>query len=189
MLVESLVRAYNVYFERDAQHRTILWFDGKGEWEGLLPHLRARLPLLIYQGSLLELRYHLVERPPNERAVVYLPFEKLHLTRRGEAEYMRPFIYTSKVFDDSIESVLRDQGIELPASHAKMRDIRPHLPALAVASLGKGRAFWKGLEPGGRQRPLQPDGLARGPLPPRAWPLAPVTCGPRHPQAVVDAAR
>ncbi|MFW6082929.1 MAG: hypothetical protein ACOC8C_02635 [Chloroflexota bacterium] len=146
MLVESLVRAYNTYFERDAQRRTILWFDAKREWEGLLPHLRARLPLLVYQGSLLQLRYQLVERSLNERAVVYLPFEKLQLTRRGEAEYVRPFIYTSKVFSDSIEAVLRDEGVELPESHAKMRQIRPHLPALAVASVGKGRAFWKGLD-------------------------------------------
>ncbi len=146
MLIKTLTQAFNTYFERSGDHHTILWFDPKREWEGLLPHLRARLPLLVYQGSLLELRYQLVERSPDERAVVYLPFEKLQLTRRGEAEYMRPFIYTSKVFDDSIESVLRDQGIELPASHAKMRDIRPHLPALAVASLGKGRAFWKGLD-------------------------------------------
>jgi hypothetical protein len=132
MLVESLVRGCNDYFERDAQHHTILWFDGKVEWEGLLPHLQDRLPLLVYQGSLLELRYQLVERSPDERAVVYLPFEKLQLTRRGEAEHMRPFIYTSKVFDDSIESVLLDQGIELPTLHAKMRFPTPYTGTAAA---------------------------------------------------------
>jgi hypothetical protein len=146
MLIESLIQEFNVYFEHDAQHRTILWFDAQHEWEGLLANLRGRLPLLAYEGSLLQLRYQLVERRPNERAVAYLPLEKLQLTRRGKAEYMRPFIYTAKVFDDSIETVLRDQGIEVPESHAKMRHIRPHLPALAVASVGKGRAFWKGLD-------------------------------------------
>ena len=145
MLIEWLIQEFNAYFENHAQHRTVLWFDPKSEWEGLLPHLKPHLPLLVYEGSLLHLRYQLVERSPHDRAVVYLPFEKLQLTRRGDAEYMRPFIYTSKVFADSIETVLRDQGIELPASHAKMRHIRPHLPALAVASVGKGRAFWKGL--------------------------------------------
>jgi len=146
MLIESLIQEFDAYFERDAQHCTILWFDPKREWEGLLSHLKLHLPLLVYEGSLLELRYQLVERSLNECAVVYLPFEKLQLTTRGEAEYIRPFIYTAKVFDDSIETVLRDQGVELPESHTKMRHIRPHLPALAVASVGKGRAIWKGLD-------------------------------------------
>jgi len=146
MLIEILVQKFNTYFEQNPDHDTILWFDPKREWEGLLPHLRSRLPLLIYQGSLLHLRYRLVERPPGQRYVVYLPFESLQRTRRGAAEYVRPFIYTSKVFDDSIETVLRDQGVELPEGYGKMRDIRPHLPALAVASIGKGRAFWKGLD-------------------------------------------
>jgi len=146
MLIRAILDEFSTYFARSSDKDTILWFDPKREWEGLLPYLKPHLPLLVYEGSLLHLRYQLVERSPHDRAVVYLPFEKLQLTRRGDAEYMRPFIYTSKVFADSIETVLRDQGIELPASHAKMRHIRPHLPALAVASVGKGRAFWKGLD-------------------------------------------
>jgi hypothetical protein len=77
MLIQSLIQEFNVYFERDAQPCTILWFDPEREWEGLLSHLQLHLPLLIYHGSLLELRHQLVERSPNERAVVYLPFEKL----------------------------------------------------------------------------------------------------------------
>jgi hypothetical protein len=89
MLIQSLIQEFNVYFERDAQPCTILWFDPKREWEGLLSHLQLHLPLLIYHGSLLELRHQLVERSPNERAVVYLPFEKLQLTRRGEADLQR----------------------------------------------------------------------------------------------------
>jgi hypothetical protein len=146
MLVGIVTERLNTYFERSSDNDTILWFDAKGEWERLLPYLKPHLPLLVYEGSLLQLRYQLVERSPHDQAVVYLPFEKLELTRRGEAEYMRPFIYTAKVFEDSIEAVLRDEGVELPESLVKMREIRPHLPALAVASVGKGRAFWKGLD-------------------------------------------
>ncbi|MFW6082845.1 MAG: hypothetical protein ACOC8C_02185, partial [Chloroflexota bacterium] len=146
MLIRAILDQFNSHFERSSDNDTILWFDPKRQWEGLLRYLRPHLPLLVYGRSLLELRYQLVHRSPDERSVVYLPFEKLKLTRRGEAEYVRPFIYTAKVFDDSIEAVLRDEGIELPESHAKMRQIRPHLPALAVASVGKGRAFWKGLD-------------------------------------------
>jgi hypothetical protein len=89
MLIQSLIQEFNVYFERDAQPCTILWFDPELEWEGLLSHLQLHLPLLIYHGSQLELRHQLVERSPNERAVVYLPFEKLQLTRRGEADLQR----------------------------------------------------------------------------------------------------
>jgi hypothetical protein len=146
MLVEAIADKFNTYFKQSADHNTVLWFDPEREWEGLLPYLRPHLPMLEFEGSLLHLRYQLVERSQDQRYVVYLPFEALQSTRRGEAEYLRPLIYTSKVFDDPIETVLHDQGVNFPQGYGKMREIRPHLPALAVASVGKGQAFWDALE-------------------------------------------
>ena len=145
MLIDILFQEFNTYFDRDTDHDTILWFDPKREWEPLLPYLEPRLPLLVYEDSLLHLRYQLVNRTPGETYVVYLPFETLLPTRRGEAEYLRPLLYTAKVFDASIEEVLRDQGVELPDTRKTLREIRPHLSALAAASVDKGRAFWQGL--------------------------------------------
>ena len=146
MLIQTIVEEFNTYFEQSPDHYIILWFDPQREWEGLLPHLRPHLPLLIFEGSQLHLRHQLVSRSPDERFVVYLPFKPIKsAAERGEAEYMRPFVYTSKIFDATIEAVLRDQSIALPDAPGAMRPIRPLLPALAVVSVGKGRAFWEGI--------------------------------------------
>lgn len=146
MLIQTIVDKFNAYFEQTPEHDTILWFDPRREWEGLLPYLKPHLPLLIFEGSQLHLRYQLVSRSPGQRFVVYLPFKPIKsAAERGEAEYMRPLVYTSKIFDATIEAVLRDQSVALPDAPGAMRPIRPLLPALAVASVGKGRAFWEGI--------------------------------------------
>jgi hypothetical protein len=146
MLTKALVDEFTTYFERDPNHNTILWFDPQREWEGLLPHLPSDLPLLIFDGSQLEIRHRLASRVSGERFVVYLPLDPgPSLSKRGAAEYLRPFFYTARRFDDSIEMVLRRVGATLPADRSVMRQIRPLLPALAVASIGKGDAFWAGI--------------------------------------------
>ncbi len=146
MLVKAIADKFNAYYEQSPDHDTILWFDPQREWEGLLPYLQPHLPLLIFEGSQLHLRYQLVSRSPGQRFVVYLPFKSIKsAAERGEAEYMRPFVYTSRIFDATIEAILRDQGVALPDAPGAMRSLRPLLPALAVASVGKGRAFWEGV--------------------------------------------
>jgi len=139
MLVQAILREFDSYFNQNPDHDTILWFDPQGEWRGLLPYLAAQLPLLIFEGSQLRLRYELARRQPGERAVVYLPMTQ------EEARYLRPYFYTSKCFQATIEQVLREAGVHLPADPALLRQLRPLLPALAVASVGKGRAFWDGI--------------------------------------------
>ena len=112
MLIESITREFKAYFESDLQHDTILWFDPHRGWEGLLPYLQPHLPLLVFEGSQLELRYRLAEREPGQRYVVYLPFSRLgSQVRPGGAEYLRPFLYTAKVFDESIEAFLRHPAL------------------------------------------------------------------------------
>ncbi|MBN1450021.1 MAG: PglZ domain-containing protein [Anaerolineales bacterium] len=137
MLVEHLVDRFRTYFEQSPEHDTILWFDPQRDWEGLLHYLKPHLALIIFQGGQLALRYRLVNRSPGEQMVVYLPLDK------SEAVYLRPFFYTSKLFESSIETVLYDYGITLPETPGVIRSLRPLLPALAVASVGKGEAFWK----------------------------------------------
>jgi hypothetical protein len=139
MLIEGILQEFNTHFEQDPDHDTILWFDPHGEWHGLLPHLASRLLLRVFEGSQLRLRYELAKRQPGERTVVYLPMEQ------EEARYLRPYFYTSKCYQPTIEKVLRDAGVNLPADPKVVRQLRPFLPALAVASVGKGRAFWEGI--------------------------------------------
>jgi hypothetical protein len=146
MLIDSLLQTFTAYFERDPDHDTILWFDPEREWEGLLPHLQPHLPLLIFDGSQLEIRHRLASRETGERFVVYLPLDPGESpSKRGEAEYLRPFFYTARRFDSSIETVLHEADAAPPVDYATMRQICPLLPALAVASVGKGKAFWTGI--------------------------------------------
>jgi hypothetical protein len=112
MLVEFIIDHFSTYFEQDPDHNTILWFDPQREWEGLLPYLQPHLLLLVFEGSQLYLRHQLVNRSPGERFVVYLPM------KQEEAVYMRPFFYTAKIYDRSIETTLRDQGI-CPIRHTR----------------------------------------------------------------------
>lgn len=137
MLVETLTQKFESYFGQHAD--IVLWFDPASEWQGLLPHLKAHLPLVTYNDSQLHLRYQLANRQAGERMVVYLPLDQ------QKAEYLRPYFYTAKVHQQTIEKTLFKAGIHLPNDTATLRQLRPLLPALAVASVGKGRAFWEGI--------------------------------------------
>jgi len=139
MLVDAIIREFNTYFEQDSDNDTVLWFDPQKEWRGLLPCLESDLPLLAFDGSQLRLRYKLAKRQPGERAIVYLPMEQ------EEARYLRPYFYTSKCHRATIEKTLGDTGVKLPSDPSVVRELRPLLPALAVISVEKGPAFWKGI--------------------------------------------
>ena len=136
MLIQTILDEFNSYFAQSADHDTILWFDPREEWKGLLPHLEAHFHLLVFGGSQLQLRYQLAKRQQGERAVVYLPLEK------EEARFLRPYFCTSKCHQGSIERVLRDCGIVLSG---ELRQRKSLLPFLATASVGKGREFWDGI--------------------------------------------
>lgn len=136
MLTRTVVDECTTYFEQNLDHDTILWFDPQGQWRGLLPHLESHLPLLTFDGSQLRLRYELATRRPGERAVIYLPMGQT------QARYLRPYFCTAKCYQPTIEKILREAGIHLPD---ELRQRRSLLPALAVASVGKGRAFWEGI--------------------------------------------
>jgi hypothetical protein len=66
MLPQTIVDEFSTYFDQDPDHDTILWFDPHREWEGLLPYLKPHLPLLVFEGSQLHLRYQLVNRQPGD---------------------------------------------------------------------------------------------------------------------------
>lgn len=136
MLVEALTYHFQSYFNRAKHHDTVLWFDPGQEYAALLDHL-TDVPLWRYQGSLLELRYRLINRAPGERAVVYLPL------RQEEAEVLRPFFATSLIFRDRLYRFLRRQGLDFPDDPQVAHELRELLPRLAARSVGKGRAFWE----------------------------------------------
>jgi hypothetical protein len=136
MLVRSLVDEFQHTFERDPHPEAVLWFDPDEEYTALLEHLNA-LDLWRYDGSLLRLRYRLIQRPHGERPVVYLPIPM------EEAEVLRPFFGTSHIFRQRLYKFLRQQGVAFPDDPEIAHELRSLLPRLAARSVGKGRAFWE----------------------------------------------
>jgi len=136
MLVQALTDHVNTYFDQAPDHDTVLWFDPEEEYAALLDHL-TELPLQRYEGSLLRVRYQLIQRAPGERAAVYLPLP------RKEAEVLRPFFATSLVFRERLYRFLRRQGLDFPDDPQVAHELRALLPRLAARSVGKGRAFWE----------------------------------------------
>lgn len=151
MLIEAIIHKFNAYFNQDPTHDTILWFDPAGEWRALLPHLEPHLPRLIMAQGQLRVRYELAQRASGERVVVYIPAEK------EKTLYLRPFFHTAMCFPRSIEQVVIEAGVKLPDDPKALRQVRSLLPTLALASLGKGRAFWDGLTPETALNRLMPD--------------------------------
>jgi hypothetical protein len=136
MLIRALTDEFKRYFDHAEHHDTILWFDPGGEYTALLDHL-TELPLWRYEGSLLEIRYRLTHRAPDERTVVYLP---LH---QEDAEILRPFFATGLIFRERLYKFLRRQGLDFPDDPQVAHELRALLPRLAARSVGKGRAFWE----------------------------------------------
>ena len=136
MLVQALTKKFERHFAEADHHDTVLWFDPEEEYAGLLDHL-TDVPLWRYDGSLLRIRYRLIQRSPGEKAVVYLP---LH---QKEADILRPFFATSLVFRQPLYKFLRSLGLDFPDDPQVAHELRALLPRLAVRSVGKGRAFWK----------------------------------------------
>jgi len=136
MLREALADHFQSYFDRAKDQDTILWFDPDEEYVALLDHL-TDVPLWRYEGTLLQVRYRLIERAPGERAVVYVPI------RQDDAEILRPFFATSLIFRERLYRFLRRQGFDFPEDPQVAHEIRELLPRLAARSIGKGRAFWE----------------------------------------------
>jgi hypothetical protein len=139
MLIQSLTAHFRRWFDRAAHHKTVLWFDPQEEYAALLDHLNDQkaLDLWRYEGSLLELRYRLIHRAPDERTVVYLPLPQ------DEAEILRPFFATGFIFRDRLYKFLRQQGLDFPDDPEIAHQLRALLPRLAARSVGKGRGFWE----------------------------------------------
>ncbi len=136
MLTENLTRHFEAHLAVHREHDAVLWFDPDREYAPLLDHL-TKLDLWKYDGSLLEIRYRLNRRGPDERTVVYLPVPK------DDAEILRPFFATSLIFRDRLYKFLRKQGIEFPDDPEVAHLLRSLLPRLLPHSIGKGREFWE----------------------------------------------
>jgi serine/threonine protein kinase len=136
-LVDWLADEFGDWFIKRHDNEVVLWFDPDREWAPLLPLLSVHLPLIVDEGSLLEVRYRLEKRPPGQKAVVYVP------RHRDQADYLKPYEFIGKCFQSSLYDFLREHGAPLPEEGHEKRAIKMLLPQLAKASVGKGEAFWQ----------------------------------------------
>jgi len=135
MLVQALTKHFNKHFDQHPHHDAVLWFDAHGDYAALLDHITA-YPVWRYEGSLLALRYQLLNRQPGARVIVYLPL------KADGAEVLRPFFATSYLFRESLYRFLNRQGFDFPDDAEVAHELRALLPRLAARSLGKGETFW-----------------------------------------------
>lgn len=115
----------------------ILWYDPNEEWSDILDQLSSSINLIEYDGSLLKVRYELEKRPLDQLTVAYLPLNE------EDTDYLLPFQFTSKIFNDSLYDFLLNYEVALPRSGQSRRDMAAMLPLLARESIGKGIAFWQ----------------------------------------------
>ena len=135
----SLDPALPVLLDRADGHTTVLWFDPEREYEALLPHLTG-VTLWRYDGSLLRLRYRLIQRAAGEKTVVYLPMHQ------EDAEVLRPFFADQPALHRPALQVPPPPGAGLPGRS-------PGGPRAARPAAAAGRAL-RGQRP--RVLDLQP---------------------------------
>ncbi len=138
-LTEWIEDQFGDWYRQSPAENVVLWFDPTQEWEPLLAHLSPSLNRIHFQGSLLEVRYQLEGRPPDQLTVVYLPL------KQEETDYLLPYHFTSRLFAKTLYDFLLEHGAPLPRSAQARGEIKALLPQLVEESIGKGAAFWDGI--------------------------------------------
>lgn len=130
-----------------ASHRTLFfWYDEKQEWSAIVPLLQERLPLIVDNGSLLEMRYTLEQRSESEPVVLYLT------RRQEERSYLTPYELQGCRLDLGAYDLLSQHGVPLPISGQERKAIEPLIPQLLAASLGQEERFWESINSYDRAR-------------------------------------
>ncbi len=139
-LVGWLADDFGRWFLEHPDREIILWFDPPREWEPILPLLAPHLNLIRDDDSPLYLRYQLEQRQPGRPVVVYSP------STQAEADYLAPFTFIGRVFDQSLYDFLLAHDCPLPRFGDERKAIHALLPLAASASEGKGEAFWQHIK-------------------------------------------
>lgn len=147
MIIQWLTEEFQDYFSNSPHHKLILFFDPEGEYARLVSKLADKFDLILYEGSQLRIKYKIempvpvssVSDDENKRWVVYLPMYK------KDAKYLLEYTFIAKLFDDTLYQFLNKHDVSFPTDKTEQKKIREMLPNLALASVGKGKSFWKKL--------------------------------------------
>lgn len=138
VIIRWLNQLVTSYFEKGPENRVFLFFDPSGDFSEIIDHLKGDFEILKGDGSLLEIKYKIEIENPEGKFVLYLPFAN----KPENLSYLREYLYTGKVFSDTLYIFLKKQGVDFPTEKKKISEIKKILPSLALKSIGAGEDYW-----------------------------------------------
>ena len=138
MIDQWLRETIESYFQGEPENRVFLFFDPAGDYSRIIDHLSGNFEVLKKDNGLLKIKYQIESEAPEKKFVVYLPFSK----DSQDISYLKEYLYTGKVFSDTLYAFLKNKKVKFPSDKAKISEIKKNLPQLAFDSIGKGEECW-----------------------------------------------
>jgi hypothetical protein len=141
------------YFQGGPENRVFLFFDSSGDYSEIIDHLTGNFRILKTDDGLLKIKYQIECEYPENKFVVYLPFPK----DSREISYLKEYIYTGRVFSDSLYMFLKNKRVNFPTERIKISEIKKILPRLALESIGKSDDYWNDIFESSGSQLILPD--------------------------------
>lgn len=141
MIIQWLREAIESYFQGGPENRVFLFFDPPCDYSRIIDHLSGNFEVLKKDDGLLKIKYQIESDAPEKKFVVYLPFSK----DSKDISYLKEYLYTGKVFSDTLYAFLKNKKVKFPSDKAKIAEIKKNLPQLALDSIGKGEEYWDNI--------------------------------------------
>jgi len=141
MIIQWLREAIESYFQGGPENRVFLFFDPPCDYSRIIDHLSGNFEVLKKDDGLLKIKYQIESDAPEKKFVVYLPFSK----DSKDISYLKEYLYTGKVFSDTLYAFLKTKKVKFPSEKAKIAEIKKSLPQLALDSIGKGEEYWDSI--------------------------------------------
>jgi hypothetical protein len=141
MIIQWLREAIESYFQGGPENRVFLFFDPPCDYSRIIDHLTGNFEVLKKDDGLLKIKYQIESDAPEKKFVVYLPFSK----DSKDISYLKEYLYTGKVFSDTLYAFLKNKKVKFPSDKAKIAEIKKNLPQLALDSIGKGEEYWDNI--------------------------------------------
>ncbi len=138
MIIQWLREAIESYFQEGPENRVFLFFDPPCDYSRIIDHLSGNFEILKKDDGLLKIKYQIESDAPEKKFVVYLPFSK----DSKDISYLKEYLYTGKVFSDTLYAFLKNKKVKFPSDKAKISEIKKNLPQIALDSIGKGEECW-----------------------------------------------
>jgi hypothetical protein len=138
MIDQWLNEAIESYFQGGSDKRIFLFFDPSGDYSRIIGHLSGNFNVLKDDDGLLKIKYQIEFEAPDKNFVIYLPFSK----DSNKISYLKEYLYTGKVFSDTLYAFLKNKKVKFPSEKEKIADIKKNLPQLAFESIEKDEEYW-----------------------------------------------